>query len=63
VEVAAMVPWVNVGQDSSNSRVAKRDSADERGCIVFLFLVIAKRWLEIDDLIILLYFFGKEDAR
>ena len=38
-----MVPGVNVGQDS-NSRVAKRDSADERGCIVFLFPVIARRW-------------------
>jgi hypothetical protein len=63
VEAAAMVPLVNVGQDSSNSREVKRDSADERGCSVFLFPVITKRWLEIDDLIILLYFFGKEDAR
>ena len=46
-----------MGQDSSNSREVKRDSADERGCIVFLFPVIARRWLEIDDLIILLFFF------
>jgi hypothetical protein len=51
-----MVPGVNVGQDS-NSRVAKRDSADERGCIVFLFPVIARRWFENDDLIILGFFF------
>lgn len=57
-----MVPGVNVGQDS-NSRVAKRDSADERGCIVFLFPVIARRWFENDDLIILGFFFGKEEAR
>ena len=35
-----------MGQDR-NSRVAKRDSADERGCIVFLFPVIARRWFEI----------------
>ena len=35
-----------MGQDSSNSTVTKRDSADERGCIVFLFPVIARRWFE-----------------
>ena len=52
-----------MGQDSSNSRVAKRDSADERGCIVFLFPVISRRWFENDDLIILGFCFGKEEAR
>ena len=59
-----MVPGVNVGQDS-NSRVAKRDSADERGYIVFLFPVIVRRWLENDDLIFLVFFFflGKEEAK
>ena len=45
-----------MGQD--NSRVAKRDSADERGYIVFLFPVIVRRWLENDDLIFLVFFFG-----
>ena len=48
-----------MGQDSSYSRVAKRDSADERGCIVFFFFffpVIARRWLENDDLIFLVLF-------
>ena len=53
-----------MGQDSSNSTVAKRDSADERGCIVFLFPVLARRWFEKDDLIFeFFFFFGKEEAR
>jgi len=49
-----------VGQDSSNSRVAKRDSADERGCIVFLFPVLARRWFKNDDLTFLVFFFVKK---
>ena len=51
-----------MGHDSSNSTVAKRDSADERGCIVFLFPVLARRWFEKDDLIFeFFFFFGKEE--
>ena len=46
-----------MGHDSSNSTVAKRDSADERGCIVFLFPVVARRWFEKDDLIFEFFFF------